>query len=165
MRSLPLLILALGLAVTAIPAGAQETGKTSFTLVSAQNNADYVWREEGGTSNNPALIVPANAQITFTVKKGTDPDGIPHNLKVGTTAESEETIMNAGDEFTYTTTAPASGSAEYVCTIHPTTMKGTMRVAGTGGDGGDGENGAPGFALAAVVVGLAGAALLVRRRL
>lgn len=158
MRVFSLTLLVLGLVLAAAPALAQDAGKTSFTLTSKQDGGNYVWTAEGLSGNNPTLVVPASQQVTITAKG--DATDVPHNIKVGTAAASEM-FQGADGQVTYTFTSPASGSVDYVCTIHPTTMKGKVSVAGSG----DAEtNESPGLALAGVVVALVGAALLVRRR-
>lgn len=163
--ALPLVLAALCLALVSLSTSlAQETGATSFTLVSAEEGADYVWHEEGRNEKNPTLVVAPSTQITITAKKGDDDPGIPHNLRVGASGNVSDTIQNAGDSVTYTFTAPGTGTLEYVCTIHPTTMKGTVRVAGTSSDGGDGGNGAPGLPVVAVLATMGAIALLAGRR-
>lgn len=167
MRVIATTLIVLGLALLAVPVHAQTTGQTSFTLTAASEGGDYIWVDASGT-RNPTLTVPAGEQITIIAQQG-DEGGVPHNIKVGTQAPSAN-FEAAGESVEYTFTAPASGTAEYICTIHPNTMKGTVRVAGadTGGNGGTGgetgDNDSPAFGLLGALVALAGVALLVARR-
>lgn len=159
MRLLGTSLIVLGLALAALPAFAQETGETSFTLIAANEGGSYIWNDESG-ARNPTLTVPASTQVTITARQG-ETDGIPHNIKVGTERPSEN-FADEGESVQYTFTSPATGTVDYVCEIHPTTMKGTVRVAGSGGD--EGGNDSPALGLVGTMVALLGAALLVLRR-
>lgn len=159
MRVPATLLLVLGLALLALPAAAQTSGQTSFTLLTKNQNGDYVWTDESGRTN-PPLAVPAGAQVTITAKQGEGGD-VPHNLKVGDNAVSD-TFEAPGQGITYTFTAPASGSVPYLCTIHPNTMKGTVQVAGSAAT--DGGKGTPDAGVLGALLAMAGAALLVLRR-
>jgi PGF-CTERM protein len=160
MRVLATTLLILGLALLAIPATAQTSGETAFTLTAKNQGGDYVWTNDAGVTN-PPLTVPAGAQVTITAKQGPEGD-VPHNIKVGDGPVSD-TFEAAGDAVTYPFTAPASGSVPYICTIHPTTMKGNVQVAGSATTQG-GDNESPGVGALGALLALAGAALLVLRR-
>lgn len=163
MRVLGTSLLVLGLALTALTATAQ-TGQTAFTLLAKSQGGTFVWTDETGNNVNPTLTVPASAEVTITIKQA-ESDGVPHNIKVGTGATSDE-VTDLDETVEHKFTAPATGTVSYICAIHPTTMKGTLRVAGSdGGDGGDGgENGTPGLGLLGSAVAVVGAALLLARR-
>lgn len=108
----------------------------TFTLVS-RNAGGFHWVLEGQTQRNPALTVPAGAEVTINIVNG---DGIPHNLAVAGLGKTP-TIGNEGDTASLKFTAPASGSIQYVCEIHPADMRGSVRIqsAGGGGNQGGGE--------------------------
>ena len=163
MRVLGTILVIVGLALLALPATAQTTGQTSFTLLAKNQGGSYVWTDESGNQVNPTLTVPAGQEVTIVAKQGAA-DQIPHNIKVGQNPTSA-TFTDEGESVEYKFTL-ASGSAEYICAIHPTTMKGTVRVAGAdGGSGGDtGDKESPSLGLVGALVALAGAALLVARR-
>lgn len=165
MRALPT-FLAAGLLLVALPALAQEA-QTSFTLVAEFEGGEYVWTSEGASGTNPTLTVPPNQEITITIRQGQSSDGVPHNIQVGG-AETSELITAAGDSLTYTFQSPPSGTVDYVCTIHPTTMQGTISVQDNTAEPADGNegggNGTPGFGLALVGAALVTASLALRRR-
>lgn len=148
----------------ALPATAQETGETQFTLIA--ENPDFLWKNEAGQVN-PELVVPAGAEITVLVKNDAEQQGV-HSLQVGD-QEASGLIENAGDEVTYTFTAPETGSVEYTCPFHPSTMTGTVRVAGSepanggGSDGGE-QNESPGLGLLGALVALGLVATVLRRK-
>lgn len=148
-----LLLLVAALALAAAPAEAQST---SFTLKSV---APLAWANEAG-EKNPALTVPPGATVTFTI---VNDDGGYHNFQVGS-QEPSDYLDEKGAQLTYTFTAPASGSVAYQCPVHPLEMKGTLRVQGDGAAAPPGDNGTPGPAFLAVLLGVAGAALLLARR-
>lgn len=157
MKSFGFLLLIAGLAmVAAVPAHAQTTGKTSFTLNGHTENGANWWTEGDSTTKNPTLEVPAGADITVTVsaKTGT------HQFKVGDAASSA--ILNEGDApVTYTFKAPASGNVQYECPIHLTDMKGQFHVAGSTTEE---PKKSPGTQVVGVVVALVGAALVFGSR-
>jgi plastocyanin len=156
MRTFGLFLLAAGLALAAVPAVAQETGATAFTLIA--KNPEFVWANEQG-QENPTLVVPAGQQVTVTVKNDADQEGF-HSLQVKGQDKSED-IEDAGQTVTYTFTAPASGSVEYVCPYHATTMKGTVRVAGSAVEE---KKESPGLQVVGLGLAFLGAALVLRRK-
>lgn len=157
MRSPGIFLLALGLALAALPAHAQEGGVTSYTLIA--RNPEFVWANEQGAVN-PTIEVAGGQQITITVKNDPDQDGF-HSLQVKGSPKSDD-VQEAGQTITYTFTAPESGSVAYDCPYHPSSMKGTIRVAGSPAE--PAKNESPGVQAFGVGVALLGAALLLRRR-
>lgn len=163
MKTFGLILIALGLAFAAAPAGAQETGQTTFTLETHTEGGSGYFTLEGQTAKNPTLVVPANTVITITLK-GMD-DGV-HNMQVDGSSGSEY-VQAAGDSVTYTFTSPASGSKQYWCQPHKGAgMVGMVQVAGSGAatenDGDKKES--PGVATLGVVLAMIGAALVLSRR-
>lgn len=159
MKFLGLSMIALGLLAAAVPATAQETGETSFTIYAVDEGGQFFFEGADGTKN-PTLVVPAGAEITVKlINRGNN----VHNMHVdGSTAS--EYVQADGDEITYTFTAPASGSKDYWCDPHKSAgMKGVVRVAGAAVENGD-KNESPGVQTLGVVLAMVGAALVVSRR-
>ena len=163
MKTIGLTMIALGLAVAALPADAQ--GQTSFTLVTHSTSGSGYFTLEGETAQNPTLNVAPGETITITLKAA-DGDGV-HNFKVDGEASGSDYVQATGDSVTYTFTAPASGTKEYFCEPHKGAgMKGLISAGGsTTTPPADGEeNGSPGFGLIGAIVALAGLALVLRRK-
>lgn len=165
MRTLGLTFLTLGLLVAAVPAAtAQDACQTAFTLVGKE---DLNWYLESGTAPNPTLTGCPDETITFTLEVE---GGVPHNFAIQGVAGAPPATdpFTEGDTQTYEFTAPASGSATYICTIHPSTMKGTINFAstsgGNGGGNGENTNDSPGFGIAFLALAAVGAALVLRRK-
>jgi len=88
-------------------------------------------------SFNPTqLSVPAGASVTVNFKN----DGkVEHSFTLdngGGEVESE-----GGGSKTLTFSAPQSGTVSFHCKYHPTQMKGTITVGGSGGAGAGGSSG------------------------
>lgn len=161
MKTIAFTLLAVGLALAATPAHAQETGQTSFVLETHTEGGSGYFTLEGQTARNPTLVVPAGETITITLK-GLDV-GV-HNIQVDG-ASASDYVQAAGDEVQYTFTAPASGSKQYWCVPHKGAgMIGQVQVAGSATNGGEGGNDTPGLPLAGLAIALVGAALLLRRK-
>ncbi|HET6405235.1 MAG TPA: plastocyanin/azurin family copper-binding protein [Candidatus Thermoplasmatota archaeon] len=162
MKTIGFTMIALGLAVAAVPAVAQ--GQTSFTLDTHTDGGGGYFTLEGESQRNPTLNVAPGEQITVTIR-GTD-DGV-HNFCYPDTRSCSEYVQAEGETQTFTFTAPASGSGEYFCLPHRGAgMKGTLSAGGstTNGGGSDGGNDTPGFAALGALVALAGLALVLRRK-
>lgn len=159
MKTFAIALVVLGLALAAAPAGAQE--QTAYTLKTAENK---YWRTDAtGTTNNPTLAVPASTLITVTAVNA---DSGVHNIRIGGASGETKDLNTPNQEVTYTFTSPASGTVEYICTIHASTMKGVFSVGGAANGNGEdgGDNDSPGFGLVAGILVLAGVALFVARR-
>ncbi|RBI59125.1 hypothetical protein DMJ13_23405 [halophilic archaeon] len=94
-------------------------------------------RIEGQT--NPTIQLQAGRQYRVVWE---NLDGQPHNFTIqdsqGNTLASTETVSEEGATLSMTFTASAE-MAQYICTIHPTTMVGNIQIAGGNqGDGGEG---------------------------
>lgn len=148
-------LLLLATLLLALAATGAQGQSTSFRLVSQLTGQDYVWYLEGQTVRNPTLTVPAGETITIVASKGDTEEGIPHNIKVGNN-DASDFFDQIGASVTYTFKAPSSGTLQYLCEVHATTQKGTIKVAG-------GDKESPGAAMGALVA-LVGAAMLVGRR-
>lgn len=164
MKTIGFTLLVLGLAVAVAPAGAQ--GQTSFTLEAHSEGGGGYFTLEGETQRNPTLNVQPGQTITITLKAA-DGDGI-HNIRVEGSPGSEY-VEAAGDEITYTFTAPQSGTVEYYCEPHKGAgMKGLVSAGGAGNGNGNGttngDNDSPGFGVLGALLAVAGIALLARRK-
>ena len=164
MKSIGLTMLALGLALAALPADAQ--GQTSFTLETHSEGGGGYFTLEGETARNPTLNVAPGETITITLKAA-DGDGV-HNIKLDGAPAGSEYVTAAADTVTYTFTAPASGTKEYFCEPHRGAgMKGLVSAGSTTAtpsENGGETNGSPGFELVGALVALAGLALVLRRK-
>ncbi|HUG46916.1 MAG TPA: cytochrome c oxidase subunit II [Candidatus Limnocylindria bacterium] len=79
----------------------------------------------------PDLTAPADTTIVFELSN-TDPSS-PHNIAiVGAMEDGSDWIglplADAGQTATYTAPALAAGEYEFFCSVHPTTMRGTLTV-------------------------------------
>ena len=167
MKTIGLTLIALGLALAALPAGAQ--GQTSFTLEAHSEGGGGYFTLEGETARNPTLNVAPGETITITLKAA-DSEGV-HNVKVDGEAAGSEYVTALDETVTYTFTAPTTGTKEYFCEPHRGAgMKGLVSAGGstattsTGENGGGQTNGSPGFELVGALVALAGLALVLRRK-
>lgn len=162
MKVLSIAIL-LAATLAATPALAQEQGQTEFTLVTTDGGgADNHFSLEGTGEKNPTLVVTPGAEITITLK---NENGF-HNIQVEGFPASDY-VEAAGDEVTYTFTAPESGTLEYFCVPHKSMdMKGTIRVAGTPEttDTETENNNTPGVALLGTLLALGLVAATATRR-
>lgn len=155
-------LLAVGALLAAVPAQAQESGQTSFTLVTNAEGGTYYFTLEGQTARNPDLVVPANTEITVTIK-GTD-DNV-HNVCFVESTKCSQYVQAEGETQTLTFNSGANGGI-YFCAPHKAAgMQGNVRIAGstttpTGGD----QNKSPGVELVGVALAALGAALVLRRK-
>jgi cytochrome c oxidase subunit II len=83
------------------------------------------------TFNPETLSAPADAPIAFDFRN-VDP-AAPHNVAVvGANEDGTDwiglPIAQAGQNATYTAPALAAGTYEFYCSVHPTTMRGTLTV-------------------------------------
>lgn len=155
MRRTPgLLLLAAALALALAAPAAEAQRDQAITLRSV---TPLAWADAEG-NRNPTLTVEPGAVVTFTI---VNDDGGYHNFQAGS-QEPSAYLENKGDQLTYAFTAPASGSVEYKCPVHPVEMKGTLRVAGAGAE--PTGNGTPGPAFVGLLLAVAGSALLLARR-
>jgi plastocyanin len=84
------------------------------------------------------LTINAGQTVTWTVTKAI---GAPHSVTSGSPGDSNPgsvfdskfTLVNNGDTFKFTFSNP--GTYPYYCQVHPTTMRGTITVSGSGGSG------------------------------
>ncbi len=171
--------------------------QTSFTLTTQSDDEGFFFTleeggqeppEGGGAERNPTLDVPADEEITITVRNG---DGEQHNLcvELETGEECTGDVSAEGDEAELTFTAPSEGSLDYWCDYHDMEMMGQIQVAAQDdeganetdepqdpfdpqdpGDPADGEDpedddqDTPGFALVAVLAAFALVAFVGLRR-
>jgi cytochrome c oxidase subunit II len=76
------------------------------------------------------LSAPADTPIVFSLNN-TDPDA-PHNVAIENVEDGSPwvglPIAQAGETATYTAPALPAGTYEFFCSVHPTTMRGTLTV-------------------------------------
>lgn len=167
MRTFAIALLVAGLVLALTPAFAQsgEACKTKFDLTGRE---DFKWYLSDGGAANPTLTACPGEEITITItQKGT----APHNIKVDASNAPPATGVTKEDlEQLYTFTAPASGTAKYICELHAPGMAGTFDFAlkSSTHPGGSSEtsktNSTPGIEVVGVAVAVVGAALLASRR-
>lgn len=155
-----------GLLLATATAQAQ-TGQTSFTLV-GHGDAGYYFTLEGATEKNPTLVVPANTQITITLKgAGTDSHNVCFNANsaCSTGGDGSGYVTGEAETATLTFNSGATGG-DYWCLPHKGSgMAGKVQVAGaTTTPPTDGGNKSPGLEVAGVAVALVGAAVLLAQR-
>lgn len=133
----------------------------SFTLLAELMDGEYVWVDLDG-NENPTLRVLPNSEATIYIQPGESAGDVPHNIQVGGGEKSDQ-ISAPGDAASVTFHTPPAGSLTYVCTIHPTTMKGTIEITEDLQESSGGGNGVPAPG-ALAVLGLAALAALALRR-
>lgn len=161
MKTFGLILLVLGLALTVGPAEAQDACKTTFDIV---GKSDNMWHQ--GSATNPTLTACPSQEITINAQAESGVHNIHVTGVAGAPAASQ--AIDEGSSAAYKFTAPASGSANYVCEFHSGTMKGTITFASTAsaptsGDG-DGDKKTPGVQVLGVSIALLGAALILGRK-
>jgi plastocyanin len=107
-------------ATTAAPATTSAPGTTA----AGGGGDDELRLTASGTAWNPTSFdLTSGTSYSLEV---TNQDGIPHNF----TFEAVQADQNIeqGEDATITFTAPAAGSYEFLCAIHPSVMKGTITV-------------------------------------
>lgn len=165
MRLILVVLTLVAVVTVSTPALAQDQGQTAFTLVSGMDGGQFIWVDEQGNVN-PELVVPPGAEVTITIRKGTDTAGVPHNVIVDDLTPPSGDVTNQGEEATYTFTAPTTSTADYICEYHPTSMRGIVRPVGVQADQTqEKETPAPGLLFALVILGaVASSARAPRRR-
>lgn len=96
-----------------------------------------------GPKTNPTLSLQAGQTYKVTWK---NLDGASHDFTInssgGSTITSTKQMSSQGQTLSLTFTA-SPDMAEYICTVHPTTMVGKIQVSGGGGGGGSSEPAVP----------------------
>lgn len=156
MKSLGLVLIAVGLVLPIVPAQAE--GSTSFELEAHFTDGAYYFTNKGSTTHNPTLVVPANTEITVTITNSGD---IPHNFCFASDAACSDYVNAAGESTTFKFNSGAAGG-EYHCLPHKSTgMKGTVAIAGAAPVE---EKKSPGVELVGIALAGVAAALLLRRK-
>lgn len=98
----------------------------------------YMNNATAGCPNNTFCFNTTNPGPTMSVNQGDTVSITVHDNDTSTaqhtftiTAYSVNVVLTPGTTQAKTFTANTSGQFTYECTIHPTTMKGTLSVAGT----------------------------------
>jgi plastocyanin len=130
--------------VAAPPHGEEEEGGPAVVIVAPPNAAAEGFAEDAYT---------APADIPFEIEFDNQDPGVPHNVFVaeeeGGTNLLEGTTINGPAVATYAVAEPlAEGDYFFFCSVHPTTMSGTLTASpdagGEGSGGGEGEGGGAG---------------------
>jgi len=127
--------------VAAPPHGEEEGGGPAVVIVAPPNAAADGFAQD-------AYTVPA--EIAFEIGFDNQDPGVPHNVFIaeeeGGTNLFEGATINGPATTTYAIADPlADGEYFFFCSIHPTTMTGTLTAApDAGGEGGDGGEGGAG---------------------
>ncbi|WP_327052033.1 plastocyanin/azurin family copper-binding protein [Halomicrococcus gelatinilyticus] len=136
-------------------------GQSNPTLqLSVGQVYEVTWENLDGQPHNFALQNEdgQNLEVIFpNVQAGTAGQGTtPGTTATGTPTTTEETVTPPDDAIDVTETIAEQGAtqtlqfvvtpdvAQYICTIHPTTMVGDVETQGDGGGGGNGGNGGQG---------------------
>ena len=107
-------------ATTAAP----ETTSASATTAAGGGGEDELKLTASGTAwDTTSLDMTAGAQVSIEV---TNQDGIEHNFTFE--AAQADVDLPANEDATVTFTAPAAGTYDFLCKIHPSAMKGTVTV-------------------------------------
>jgi len=161
MKTFGLALILIGATLALVPATAQEACKTSFEIT---GKADNMWHV--GAATNPALTACPEQSITINA---VGEAGVHNIIVTGVTGAPAAMDVNEGETAAYVFTAPASGSAQYVCQYHSSTMKGTMSFAASSGSAtptpaANDDKDSPGLGALGVILALVGAVLVIGRR-
>ena len=124
---------------TAAAAGAEEAAAQAETYRFGGEVAAWHPRWEGASDQtNPTVELQAGTQYEFWFE---NLDGAPHNMTIqdaeGNTVVQSQLVTGEGSTASVTFTATPQ-MAQYICTVHPTTMVGDLNVVGEAGGGGGG---------------------------
>jgi plastocyanin len=101
---------------------------------------------------NPTIELEAGQEYEFWFE---NLDGAPHNIAIYDNEENvivqSDTILEEGATSSITFTA-TKNMAQYVCTVHPTSMIGDLNVTGEAAGGGEGGGGILSLPLGALVL-------------
>jgi plastocyanin len=101
--------------------------------VAAIGTAVAVGPAEAGSSKTVSVKNNAFAPTSLNVKKGTKvtwkwtQGGVPHNVTPSGGGSGSKTSSSKG--FTYSKVFSKAGTYKFICTIHPTQMKITVKVS------------------------------------
>ena len=134
--------------VAAPPHGEEEEGGPAVVIAALPNAAADGFEQD-------AYTVPAD--IAFEIEFDNQDPGVPHNVFIaeeeGGTNLLEGPTINGPAVTTYAVEEPlAEGEYFFFCSIHPTTMTGTLTSEVDAGGEGDGEGGGEGGAGGTTVV-------------
>lgn len=133
----------------------------TFTLIAELMGGEYVWVDTEG-NENPTLRVLPNSRATIHIQQGETTRDVPHDIQVGGGEKSEQ-ISAPGDTASVTFNVPPTGSLSYVCSIHPSSMKGTIEITEDIEES-RGDDGVPAPGVLAILVLVAIVALVALRR-
>ncbi len=156
-------LIPLFLAVTFLaPAAAAET--IEWTITGHNENGEYWFEVDGVEGRNPALSATAGDDVKVTFTNVGDQ---VHNVAFASPISKKTDIIGTEENRTLEFKIPtgASGAIEYVCEPHQALgMKGTLTVQGKEGEGAAEQKESPAASNILVALGVAGLALVLRRR-
>ena len=117
---------ACGQSSSAAPAGgARDQGGTLGSPTAPVTRATIV--SPDSSFDVTTIHVPAGQPVEFTYDNRHR--GVPHNLHVSGAGVDSKTPVRPGEIIqTLTVTFPAAGRYDYICDVHPDTMKGVVVV-------------------------------------
>lgn len=165
-----LAVVLVALAVGSVSLGAVPARAASVPI-SLYGSSTSGWGTSSTTESNPGptLKVAQGDSVTVTLHST---DGFSHQFFIdyngnGALDSGEPVSATFSNATTFTFTASQAGTFTYYCLIHPTVMKGTFVVQGSGTSGNSGMGGNTllyiGIVLV-IVVAVGVAALVMRRR-
>ncbi len=168
---LVLVLVALALGAFSLAATPARAANVSVSLYGSFGSG---WGTASASETNPGPRLTVNQGDSVTVTL-TSTDGFTHQFLVdyngnGVADPGEPLSAPFNSTTTLTFVASQAGTFPYLCVIHPTAMKGTLIVQGTGTPPSSGTTSDPGSTLVIVgvvtlvVAALGVSALVVRRR-
>jgi len=112
-----------GGSASATTAAPETTGAPATTAAGGGGENELKLTASGTAWDTTSLDMTAGAQVSIEVN---NQDSIEHNFTFE--AAQADVDIPANEDATVTFTAPAAGSYEFFCAIHPAAMKGTITV-------------------------------------
>ncbi|HEX2374480.1 MAG TPA: cupredoxin domain-containing protein [Actinomycetota bacterium] len=125
----------LALAAAGCGGGDDDGGSAAETTAAPQTTSAAATTAGGGGENELKLTASGTAWDTTSLEMAagaevsvevTNQDSIEHNFTFAEAGADQD--VGGGEDVTVTFTAPAAGSYEFFCKIHPQAMRGTVTV-------------------------------------